>query len=517
MRRSDSLYGGARRSRPLIPALSLPILALILMGSHGPAVPLPAAQRGLRPQWSVVSGQWSVKERALGAGLWTGNLAHLDNLARRTKLSKFVVQKAPATPAPAIERNLAARKWFQDARLGLSFHWGLYSLLAKGEQVMERDRLPIGEYNKLLPRFNPTQFEAEAWVKAARAAGARYINVTAKHHDGFCLFDSKLTDYDVVDATKYHADPLKALADACRQQGIKLFFSYSLVDWHHPDYFPRGRTGRAAGREEKGDWKRYLAYYQGQVRELCTNYGGIGAIRFEGSSDRPDADWDLAATYRMIHELQPEALVGIDHHSDPIPGEDFRILDHDLAGDEAAGFHGVVVKDDRPLEIGLTINGSRGYDAGDTHYKSPEQMIRALAGAAGRGVNLLVHVGPRPDGTIGAESSQRLLELGKWLAANGEAIYGTRAGPIGPQPWGVSTARVSKDRPVEVFLHVLDPDAAKPIILNEAVASLSPYLLGKGTPLRLTQATGGMALDLPGESRSPVDTIVVLRRQVLGR
>src|SRR5262249_4120318 len=155
------------------------------------------------------------------------------------------------------ERNTAARQWFQDAKFGLFIHWGIYSLLAKGEWVMDRDQLPIREYAKLPPRFNPAKFDAEAWVKLAKAAGAKYLTITSKHHDGFCMFDSRLTEYDVVDATPYRMDPLKALADACHQQGIKLFFYYSLLDWHHPDYFPLGQTGRAAGREAKGDWKRY--------------------------------------------------------------------------------------------------------------------------------------------------------------------------------------------------------------------------------------------------------------------
>jgi alpha-L-fucosidase len=425
--------------------------------------------------------------------------------------------QAAAAPSTQTERNALARKWFADAKLGLFVHWGVYSLLGKGEWVMDRDKLSIGEYAKLPPRFHPSRFDAEAWVKLAKGAGARYITVTSKHHDGFCLFDSKLTNYDIVDATPLHADPLRALADACRQQRIKLFFYYSLLDWHHPDYFPRGKTGGSTGREGRGDWKRYVAYYQGQVRELCTNYGEIGGIWFDGLWDRPNADWDLAGTYRMIHELQPGALVGNNHHADPIPGEDFQMFEQDMPGENAAGFNAAGVAADLPLETCLTINDSWGYNAADVHYKSGEQLIRALVGAAGRGANLLVNVGPRPDGTIGPHESQRLLELGKWLAVNGESIYGTRRGPIAPQPWGVSTAKGSKDRPTEVFLHVLKSDAGAPIILGEATASLSPYLFGKDTPLRLTQAAGGMALEVPKDAREPVDTIVVLRPQVIGR
>ena len=213
-------------------------------------------------------------------------------------------------PSTATSSNAIARRWFEDAKFGMFIHWGVYSLLGKGEWVMNNDKLPISEYAKLPPHFNPVKFDAEEWVKLAKAAGMKYITVTAKHHDGFCMFDSKLTSYDIVDATPYGKDPMKALASACHKQGLKLFFYYSLLDWHHPDYFPRGGTGQTAGREEKGDWTKYVAYYQGQVRELCTNYGELGGFWFDGWWDRPQADWDLKSTYRLIHELQPGGALG---------------------------------------------------------------------------------------------------------------------------------------------------------------------------------------------------------------
>ena len=422
-------------------------------------------------------------------------------------------------PATRTERDAAARQWFQDAKFGLFIHWGVYSLLGKGEWVMDHDKLPIREYAKLPPRFNPTKFDAEAWVKLAKSAGARYITITSKHHDGFCMFSTKRTDYDIVDATPYRKDPLKALADACHEEKIKLFFYYSLLDWHHPNYYALGKTGKTTSPEARRDWKRYVAYYQGQVRELCTNYGEIGGIWFDGWWDRPDADWDLAGTYRMIHELQPGALVGNNHHVAPMPGEDFQMFEQDLPGENAAGFNKARVAADLPLETCLTINDSWGYRASDTHYKSTEQLIRALVGAAGRGANLLLNVGPQPDGTIGPEFRERLTEVGKWLATNGDSIYGTRGGPIAPRPWGVSTARGSRDRPGEIYLHILEPRAERPIILNEATASWTPYLFGNDRPLKLSQARTprGMALTLPEDEITPIDTIVRLRPQVLGR
>ncbi len=439
------------------------------------------------------------------AGMIVLVLAAAGSLAAGS-LARGQEPRSAGSPAPPPargegERNAEARAWFQDAKLGLFVHWGVYSLLGKGERVMERDRLPVAEYSRLPARFNPARFDAEAWVKLARGAGARYLTVTAKGPDGFCLFDSKLTSFDVVDATPFHADPLRALADACRRQGIRLFFHYSLLDWHHPDDSPKGRPGG-------GDRKRYVAYYQGQIRELCTNYGEIGGIWLDGGPDSAGAYLDLAGTCRMVHELQPGALVGDNRRGGPIPGEDFRAFEQEPPGQSAAA-------DDLPREILLTVNDSRGYNAADVHYKSPEALIRAVVGAAGRGVNIQLSVGAQPDGTIGPETNRRLLELGKWLSTSGAAIYGTRRGPIAPRAWGVSTAKGSKDRPSEVFLHVLDPDAESPIVLGEAAASLSPFLFSKEVPLRLIKAPGGLAVDLPRDIRSPVDTIVALRPQVL--
>jgi alpha-L-fucosidase len=410
---------------------------------------------------------------------------------------------------PTAADRSAARRAFEDRKFGLFFRWGVYSLVGKGERVMEQDKLPNSEYAKLPPRFKPSKFDAEAWVKLAKAAGARYITVTTKHYDGFCMFPSRLTDYDVPDATPYRVDPLKALADACRQQELALFFSYSLLDWHHPDYFPLGKTGRTAGRDPKGDWKRYVAYYQGQVRELCTNYGAIGGIWLDGWWDRPDADWDLAGTYRLIHELQPGALAGNNHHVAPFPGEDFQIFEQDLPGENTAGLNKADVSANLPLETCISINRSWGYNLSDSDFKSAEQIIHALLGAAGRGANLLLAVGPQPDGSIGREVRERLEEVGKWLGANGESVYGTHRGPIPPQAWGVSTARGTREHPSEIYLHVLTPKDDAPIIADPSPAWM-PHLFGNATPLSVTQTQDGRVVTLPKEGRTPIDTIIVL-------
>src|SRR5687767_5956259 len=186
--------------------------------------------------------------------------------------------------APTPE-NLEARKWFQDARFGLFIHWGVYSVLGDGEWVMNNKKIPISEYENLPVRFNPTEFDPAEWVALAKAAGMKYITITSKHHDGFAMFDSKISNWDIVDRTPYKKDVMKMLADECHKQGIKLFFYYSQLDWHHPDYFPRGRTGLTASRPENGEWFKYIDYMDGQLKELLTNYGPIGGIWFDGMWD----------------------------------------------------------------------------------------------------------------------------------------------------------------------------------------------------------------------------------------
>jgi alpha-L-fucosidase len=414
----------------------------------------------------------------------------------------------PAHAQFAPEGRAAARRAFEDDRFGIFIHWGVYSLVGKGEWVMERDQLPILEYGKLKGSFNPTRFDAGSWVKLAKDAGAKNITVTAKHHDGFCMFGSRLTDFNIVDATPFHTDPLKALAKACHEQKIKLFFYYSLLDWHHPDYFPLGKTGKAAGREQRGDWSRYVTYFQGQVRELCTNYGELGGLLFDGCWDKPDASWDLDGTYRIIHELQPGALVGNNHHCAPLAGEDFQVFKHDFPGKSDAGSNKAKVAVGLPVVTCMTINQSWGFDARDTKYKSTGSLIEALVESAGSGANLLLNVGPRPDGTIDHEVSQRLVEIGAWLKTYGEAVYGTRRGPIPPQPWGVSTEK-GEHAGQRIYLHVLKQKPGEPIVFDASI-SWTPFLFGKTAPLQLTRKQGVAQLELPQKDLTPFDTIVVL-------
>ncbi|PYU89073.1 MAG: alpha-L-fucosidase, partial [Acidobacteria bacterium] len=211
------------------------------------------------------------------------------------------------------------QQWFHDARFGMFIHWGVYSTLEDGEWVMNNRGMTVAEYEKLPPQFNPTQFDAAEWVALAKAAGAKYITITSKHHDGFAMFGTKQSSWNIVDRTPWGRDPLQRLADECHKQGVKLFFYYSQLDWHNPDYYPLGRTGHTAGRPPGGNWSKYLDYMDAQLTELLTNYGPIGGIWFDGWWDKPDADWRLPQTYALIHRLQPTALIGSNHHRSPNP------------------------------------------------------------------------------------------------------------------------------------------------------------------------------------------------------
>lgn len=401
--------------------------------------------------------------------------------------------------------NLAARRWFQDAKFGLFVHWGVYSVLAEGEWVMNIKQIPISEYEKLPLQFNPTAFNPAEWVALVKAAGMKYITITSKHHDGFAMFDSKLTDWDIVDRTPYKKDVLKMLADECHKQGIKLFFYHSQLDWHHPDYYPRGGTGLASGRPDSGDWNRYLDFMDGQLKELLTNYGEIGGIWFDGMWDKKEADWRLERTYKLIHDLQPQALVGSNHHLTPFPGEDFQMFEKDLPGQNTSGFNKEQEIGKLPLETCETMNNSWGYNKYDKSFKSTRALIQYLVRAAGNNANFLLNVGPMPTGEIQPEFVERLQQVGKWLQRYGETIYGTRGGPLTPRPWGVTTRKGNK-----IYLHILDwPDET--LILPRMTPKIkTARFLKDGSPAQIIDHELGMLLRIAPQAVDEYDTIVEL-------
>lgn len=370
------------------------------------------------------------------------------------------------------EENLANRKWFQDAKFGLFIHWGVYSLLGDGEWVMNNQRIDKSTYEKLPAFFNPVAYDPAGWVSLAKAAGMKYIVITSKHHDGFAMFDSKLTDWDIMDRTPYKKDVLKMLAEECSKQGIRLFFYHSQLDWYQDDYFPRGNTGHTAGRPDRGTWNAYIDFMNGQLTELLTNYGQIGGIWFDGFWDKKDANWRIDETYSLIHKLQPGCLIGSNHHEPPKPGEDFQMFEKDLPGFNTTGFSGESKVGNLPLETCETMNNSWGFNLQDKNYKSTRSLIQYLVKAAGYNSNFLLNVGPMPDGRIQPEFVETLEELGKWMDEFGETVYGTRQGPVTPRTWGVSTQKDGR-----IFLHVLNAEGSRIMLpaLDRNIASVTLY------------------------------------------
>lgn len=400
--------------------------------------------------------------------------------------------------------NLEARTWFQDAKFGLFVHWGIYSVLGAGEWVMQVRGIPITDYERVANFFNPIDFDAEEWVSLAKAAGMRYMTITAKHHDGFAMFDSRVSNWDIMERTPYGKDVIGALVEECRRQGVKLFLYYSQLDWHHPDYYPRGRTGRSAGRADAGEWYRYLDFMDAQLRELLTHYGEIGGIWFDGMWDRPDADWRIEQTYALIHGLQPQALIGSNHHLAPIPGEDFQMFEKDLPGANTAGFNTTEISR-LPLETAETINHSWGFDITDRSYKDTAELIRYLVRAAGANANLLLNVGPMPNGKIQPEFTSRLREVGAWLGKYGDSLYGTRGGPIDPAPWGVTTQNANT-----VYVHVLDWNSPVLALPSLPGPVRSASLLRNDAPVAVEELEGAVVLRLPERPAETVDEIVAL-------
>jgi len=404
------------------------------------------------------------------------------------------------------QANLEARRRYQDAKFGMFIHWGVYSVLGDGEWVMNNRKIAIHEYEKLPAFFNPIEYDPAEWVALVKAAGMKYITITSKHHDGFAMFGTRQSDWNIVDRTPYKKDVLKMLADECHKQGITLFFYHSQLDWHNPDYYPRGGTGSTAGRPESGDWYKYLDYMDGQLRELLTNYGEIGGIWFDGMWDKPDADWRLERTYRLIHQLQPQALIGSNHHHAPYPGEDFQMFEKDLPGQNSAGFNQTAtISNELPLETCETMNNAWGFNLADTNYKSTRELIQYLVRAAGHNANFLLNVGPMPNGKIQPEFVSRLREMGQWLNRYGESIYGTRGGPITPHPWGATTRKGSK-----VYVHILELQDSALLLPRLSQPVKSAYFLKDGSKAQYAENDYGLLLKIPAGVREPFDTIVVL-------
>ncbi len=411
-------------------------------------------------------------------------------------------QTAEYQPTPEI---IKARQEFQDNKFGIFIHWGIYSMFGQGEWYMNTHDVNWKEYEKAASGFYPARFSAEQWVSAIKASGAKYICITSRHHDGFSMFDTKYSDFDIVDATPFGRDIIKELADECRRQGIKLHFYYSHADWRRPDY-PLGRTGHGTGRE-KGleNWDSYYQFMNNQLTELLTNYGEIGAIWFDGVWDHdihPDFDWQLEEQYAMIHKLQPSCLVGNNHHMDVNPGEDIQIFERDKPGENHAGYSEQAISA-LPLETCQTMNWSWGYRVEDQGYKTEKELIHYLVTTAGRNGNLLLNVGPQPNGEIPAAALEGLAQMGRWMDVYGETIYGTRGGDVLPHDWGVSTRKGDK-----LYIHILScQENGLYIPLKSKVAKAVQFIDKK--PIEYKQDKDGVLLKFPAVP-SEIDYVIEL-------
>ena len=329
------------------------------------------------------------------------------DLLKRTGISLAALAADPTIslaqepkPAPSSVPDSETRmKWWHQAKFGMFVHWGLYSVLGRHEWVMENEGIPVAEYEPLARRFNPKPNAARDWAKLAKRAGMKYMVMTTKHHEGFCLFNSKLTNYC---AAKQAAgrDLVKEYVDAARAEGLRVGFYYSLMDWHHPD------GARCA--EDEAARKRFVDYTFGLIRELMTNYGKIDVLWYDVSWPLDAAGWQSERMNKMVFELQPNIIV---NNRNKLPG-DFSTPEQRI-----------VAEKDRPWEACMTLNDSWGYQAADDNWKTPKQVIRNLISCAREGGNYLLNIGPRADGSIPEASVRILEEVGHWMGGGGDTIY----------------------------------------------------------------------------------------------
>ena len=407
-------------------------------------------------------------------------------------------------------------------------HWGLYSLIGANEWAMFHDRWTITDYEKLADRFEAPLFDAGAWAATAADAGQKYLTITSRHHDGWSMYDTALSEYKVT-RSPFGRDPIAELAEACRKEGVRLGMYVSLLDWHHPAY-------RAALRERSGlAWTDYLGYLHGQVEELCTQYGDIASFWLDGywpaewpisrfpNWFKPAGDFDFPGLYEKIHSLQPDAVVMNNHHLPPLPGEDVQGFEGDVPGENTnAGMNRTAPILDVRETCQTVVTHSYGFNKDDHHYRPADEHLGMLLRAAGSGANFLLNVGPTPEGEIPLPAKSRLAEIGKWLRENGESVYGTRAGHLvvgdnyGTMPLDSATASTSAGNGIH-FLHILDgsvptqfvvdlPDAVHATSVSASLLhdqkAVATEICGDGDTIRLT---------VPAERRTGSVTTVRLQ------
>ncbi len=429
---------------------------------------------------------------------------------------------AAAIAETAFEREAAADRdarmaWFREAKFGMFIHWGLYSVPAGewkekksyGEWIFEKARIPTSEYVKYREQFNPVKFDAAAWVALAKQAGMKYIVITSKHHDGFAMFDTKLTDWGIM-STPFRRDPLKELAAECKKAGLKFCVYYSIMDWHHPDYAPRRKWNDTAKGEP--DMDRYVPFMKGQLKELVTNYGPLGILWFDGEWEKTWTHEHGKDLYAYVRGLQPDIIIN------NRVGKNRKGMKGISVGKEIVGDYGTpeqeIPADGLPpgvdWESCMTMGKHWGYNKHDQDWKSSTTMIRMLIDIVSKGGNYLLNVGPTAEGLIPDPSVERLHEIGKWTKTNGESIYGASACPFPKAPaWG----RITR-KPGKLYLHVFDwPKDGKLSLPTPDGKPTSAYLLAdpKRSPLLMSLKSDSVEITLPAKAPDSIASVVVLR------
>ena len=415
---------------------------------------------------------------------------------------------AGQTPQPSEQVTDAERiQWFQHDKLGMFIHWGPYSALAgewkgqripvgnEAEWVMQRFNIPVAEYRERARQFNPVNFDAEAWVALAKAAGMKYLVVTAKHHDGFAMYASKVTKYNIVDWTPFHRDPLKELAEACKRAGIRFCVYYShREDWDHPDGFGNSWDYDRS----KKDFTRYLEEKsKPQLRELLSNYGPLGLVWFDRGMDTPEHTREFV---EIVRQLQPRCLINgrVGGYGRDLMGDYQDMDDNGMPADGLQEY----------WETPQTLNTTWGYSKFDQQWKTPGEVIHRMVEIVSKGGNYLLNIGPMGDGTIPAPTVATLRKVGEWVRANGESIYGTSASPVREQPWGRSTVQGNK-----LYLHVFswpgDGVLRMPGLKNELRSAYA--LADPSRKLTLQRIDGNVAITLPAKQLDDLDTVIVLQ------
>ena len=408
--------------------------------------------------------------------------------------------------------------WFNKAKFGLFIHWGPYAVPAGewdgdtsyGEWIMLQANIPKTKYEELAHQLNPVKFDAKEWVALAKDAGMNYLVITAKHHDGFVMYDSKLTDYDIVDWTPFKRDPVKELAEESRKAGLNFSVYYSIVDWHHPDFpakysqirkqFPDGFHG---GPRPDADIRKYAEYQMGQVRELLTNYGDIGILWFDGGGSFRNRDRKALLQgeklVSMIHTLQPKTLI----NNRLGFGADYGTPEQNIPASSLG----------TAFEVCMTLNKHWGYNKNDHDWKSTKTIIDNLADIASKGGNYLLNVGPTAEGVIPPESVKILREVGQWLKVNGEAIYDTTAGPAGDNVRAGGTVRMTQ-KPGRLFLTVLEWPKDQTVFMEGMKGGLvkKAYLLAdpEKKALGLEPHERSLTVRLPATAPDALASVIVL-------